>query len=318
MKSEKILRAIGEIDEQLVREAEPQEKRRGARSWKKWAALAACLCLVVGVGVFAGPRLLRSEDTLAVDHVAYGVTVNGILYFPISFEERIQYGLVEEGTVGLTPENTYRITEADLGEVIGTVESCTEESMIGAIVYHFAKYPDYDSICIVEHHGQYQFYVADGVSLAEEERKSSDRILEAYEIPASVTKITVQNGNWENLLTITDEATINAICEIVAGKTSIGLESREALFAQLWYDTYGNYDVKYNGTAMSYASVEASEKAAALWGSNERIVWFTTERGFEFYLIYTPSISSFAFYDGYFVLSEKEVLSLNALLQIPE
>lgn len=57
MKSENILDAIGAINEEAVREAKAY-RRPKSRSWVKWGAVAACLCLVVA-GVFT---MLPYED----------------------------------------------------------------------------------------------------------------------------------------------------------------------------------------------------------------------------------------------------------------
>lgn len=103
---------------------------------------------------------MASIDTPTID-IAYGVTLNDRTYFPISFEERKQFGLLPEDATGLTPENTYAITDADLGAVMGTVSHSENTSAIGATAYHFAKYPDSDQICILEIDGTYEFYVCD-------------------------------------------------------------------------------------------------------------------------------------------------------------
>lgn len=50
MKNENILDAIGMINEDAVREAKAY-RRTKSRSWAKWGAMAACLCLMV-VGAF--------------------------------------------------------------------------------------------------------------------------------------------------------------------------------------------------------------------------------------------------------------------------
>ena len=82
MNSWELLDAIGEIsDEKLLR---VEYRRRG---WKKWAAAAACLALLVGVG-FAGlfPRKGDSQDIVAL---GYALEFNGAYY-----------ELVEPGTRG--------------------------------------------------------------------------------------------------------------------------------------------------------------------------------------------------------------------------
>lgn len=344
LKEQRIIEALSNVDEKYIEEAAPVNKKRKKPVWIKWTAVAACLAIVVG-GVFLWKD--RGNDIIAEptfeETVAYGFTMGDAVYFPISFEDRIRFGLVPEDAMGLTPENTYEITEDDLGEVMGIVETSDNESLVGATVYHFAKYPEYDAICIVEVNGEYSFYTSDGLLLTNEIGKSSDFVLEAYNMPQSVTKITVQTGEWETVMTITDEETIATICDIMKGKANIGLKEHEKLYAKLWYDTYGNDDVYYDeevgsmiyreaqteppepvtytdadGNEVTYyeSNTEDYDKAHALWGEGERVVTFTTDKGFEFYMNYRPSISTIGFYDGYYLLTEGEVEELNDLLGV--
>ena len=52
MKNEKMLHAIGQIDDELIYGAvnDVKAKQKKKHSWRKWAAMAACLCLVVAGG----------------------------------------------------------------------------------------------------------------------------------------------------------------------------------------------------------------------------------------------------------------------------
>ncbi len=54
-RSERLLEALGEIDEKKVDQAAPTERKRF--HWRRWTALAAALVLVVGVGSYILPRL---------------------------------------------------------------------------------------------------------------------------------------------------------------------------------------------------------------------------------------------------------------------
>lgn len=54
MKSQRLLQAMGEIDEQLVAEAAQPVRQNRRTAWLRWGAAAACLA----VAVFAGARLL--------------------------------------------------------------------------------------------------------------------------------------------------------------------------------------------------------------------------------------------------------------------
>lgn len=94
------------------------------------------------------------------EDLAYTLVIDDAYYYDvISFEERKAYGLVPEDATGLTEENTYEITPQDLGTVIGTVTDCAKAEWIGATLYHFASYPDDNTIGILEYEGTYTFYV---------------------------------------------------------------------------------------------------------------------------------------------------------------
>ena len=157
MTGNELLDKLSLIDPAYVEEADREPKKKNY-SWLKFGALAACLCLII-IGV-----VLQREPTdgVVTELLGYSISINGdtsVQYSPISFEERRQYGLVPDDAIGLDESNTYKITEADLGESMGVVTECVIESLIGCDVYHFAKYPDTDSICIVDTPHGYEFYV---------------------------------------------------------------------------------------------------------------------------------------------------------------
>ena len=55
MKSEELLKLLGDVDDRLITEAKEHPKRK--KPWLRWAALAACLCLLsVGVIRLAGDQ----------------------------------------------------------------------------------------------------------------------------------------------------------------------------------------------------------------------------------------------------------------------
>lgn len=62
MKNEKLLHAMGQVNEEFIDEAAPIEKEKSSHGWIKWAALAACAVLIIGIGT---PYLFRAinDDT---------------------------------------------------------------------------------------------------------------------------------------------------------------------------------------------------------------------------------------------------------------
>lgn len=62
MKEEKLFETIADIDEKYVAEAREKAKQVKTYPWMKWAAMAACLC-IVAVGILVIPKLKTPEDT---------------------------------------------------------------------------------------------------------------------------------------------------------------------------------------------------------------------------------------------------------------
>lgn len=81
MKREFLFRAIGDIDNGLIAEAEADSPRRGYRGYRRIGAIAACFLCAVGV-IIAVPRLLSDhfvENDAALDtRVEYGDTFHAI------------------------------------------------------------------------------------------------------------------------------------------------------------------------------------------------------------------------------------------------
>lgn len=61
-RSERLFRALSDIDEQKIDEAFPED-RTGRSQWRKWGAIAAALALVVGIGSYVLPRMGGNAGT---------------------------------------------------------------------------------------------------------------------------------------------------------------------------------------------------------------------------------------------------------------
>lgn len=324
MRGNELLDKMALIDPAYVEAADEKPRKR---AWIKWCAMAACLCLVIGgfaihqLGIVGMPTDTAGEDNQSQESVAYGFYLDGnstTPYFPISFEERVRYELVPNGGIGLTGSYIYQITEDDLGDLMGTVTGCGDETIIGSQVYHFAKYPEYDSICIVDTPNGYAFYVCSYLYVPVEIGDISDAIFAAYGLPSSLETMEILTPDSQYLFSIDDEATIKAILEIFSGKVNHGPEANERLFAQAWYDAYGNDDIHYSEESGCCVAREISlfDKAHELWNKGERIIQITTDRGFRLTIDYFPVVHVFVCGDSYYELSANDVESLNALLQI--
>lgn len=362
MKDKKLLRAIGDIDDRYIEEADADAKPRRFPLYR-FAALAASVCIVIGCVIALSSRpstvvppvpgtepMETSPDTapetfpdIADDrYPPYSFIINddaSVEYYALSIWEALRYGLLVEGATTVSGETLLPITEDDLGEKLGEV---TGGSLHGCAVYHAARYPSLDSICIVDTPDGYLYYTASFLTLDYAIGQNSNAVLAAYGLPDSVVKAEVLSGEGEVLLTLT-EAETREIFAILADKTNIGMAENNRLYAKLWQDTYGNDDIYYDeesgtvreknipkeGTAYTYTTedgvtvaVEVSDDAefeelkSALWHTGQCQIRIMTARGFYFTVTYTPSIRTCSVGDGYYRLSEAETARMNDLLKI--
>ena len=69
MKEKRILNILGKVDEKYIEEAAPSKRTRKSRSWVKWGALAACLCLVAItfiIGITACKKIIFLRKKLLI------------------------------------------------------------------------------------------------------------------------------------------------------------------------------------------------------------------------------------------------------------
>lgn len=353
MKTFHALDAVGYVDGELIEKADKASREKKRRAWVRWGALTACLCIAAAAAWITIPRFSGkddtagdSEDAICEEGESYSVILDGngeLVYAPISFSERLRYGLLPEDSIGLTPENTYQITEKDLGAPMGTITASGDNALIGSKAYHFASYPKLRSICILDCGGEYAFYCSNGYIHPIAVGESFDVLLGLYGIPGSCTAISVQTPDGTELYTVTEQARIGRLCELLSGCESIGHEASERRFAQAWYDATGNDDFYYSeesGNVVYRGSMPQPEKrtyidndgntvteavypddhrdpfdeAHELWDEGERCLEIETSEGFRLFVDYFPSVGLFFSEDGQFALTDEAMEELDALL----
>ena len=317
----------------------------------KWITIAAGFCIILTSAFFAANyfNLFGGKETHKKVVSAAGFNLNDnddVLYFPISFDERVRYGLVPEDALGLTEENTYRITKSDIGEPIGTVTSCGDTALIGCKAYRFAKFPDYDSICIVDIGGEYKFYTGT-IFIGKYFNLSSNECLAKYNLPNSLKKFEIIDDEFNVMYEIKDEKTISSFFGIISDKEDIGSNELNRKRADAWYREYGNDDLYYDeasgeivyknanqiikegytssfedGTEIIYEpqfpDTETRDKAAELWNRNCVNILLTGNNGFSITVEYEPITSTFGISNSNFSLTVEEVKILNSLFKITE
>lgn len=317
MTGNELLDKLSLIDPAYVEEADREPKKKNY-SWLKFGALAACLCLIIIGVVLQREPTDGIQDSVSNHLLAFPISLDSApaaLYHPISFEDRQQYGLVPADAIGLDESNTYHITESDLGEWMGAVSSCGDESLIGCDVYHFAKYPDKDSICIVDTPTGYAFYVCHWLYTEPAIGDTADVLLAVYDLPQSLETMELLTPSLQPIKEITDAAAIDAVFALISGKTNMGLAESNRRFAQAWYEAYGNDDVFFSEEAgyCKYRNVDSIEKAQALWTEGEQVILITTERGYQLMIDFFPAVGVAAIGGGYYELTAAEMELLRSL-----
>jgi hypothetical protein len=265
-----------------------------------------------------------NDNHVILEQVGVGFVMNGWLYTCISFEDRKVFGLVDKAADGLTADNFYQITEKDLGKLMGVIAIKDKNSetayLDGSSVYHFASFPDSEKICIADTKNGYEFFVRGWKPALGNEGHNSNIILDGYNINEStVAYVAVSDRNSKSIAKITGSDEISKIITVLRNKEDIGNKAHEQLFADLWYKTYGNKDVFYNGESMTFNESrfeELVEKAHALWNTNQRHLLLETYDGADLYLLYNPAVKTICVASVYYALSENEASLLNGLLKV--
>ena len=330
MRGTELLYKMELIDPAFIEAAE-EAPQRGRSKWRMWGPIAACFFLLVGIfaAAWSGAFLRPQGETAGasappaegVFDVAYSLRLEGnktIVYDPIDFEDCLRYGLVPQNAAGL--DRPLKITEADIGEFMGTVTGCYDPALNGCKAYHYARYPEKDAICIIDTPQGYAFYSCRELRFAAVVGALSDDLFSLYGLPDSLEKMEVLTPGDRFLFEISDPAQIVAVIDTLSGKTNIGLAASNRRYAEAWYDAYGNEDVFFNEEqgCDEFTDVETFEEAHALWGRGCRHIRITTEKGFQLLIDYVPAVYSFNAQDNYYALSEEETDAMNAILQITD
>lgn len=153
MKEERILNVLGKVDEKYIKEADPEVKAtRKAPVWTKWAAMAACLCLVV-VGALTIPNLQNEPQQgqgNTVQDIAPMVCINDTLYK--QSEKQISYAQPKEEFVYLGEIESDVSSDNSITDGIPKKNFQANHAIIGSMVY------EYGDDIVVEIKGKYWLY----------------------------------------------------------------------------------------------------------------------------------------------------------------
>lgn len=171
MKKEKLFRALGDIGADLIEKAEFRTFAPGI--WRRWAALAASLALVLSLGVLALPYFpmgCGSSDTMAPEHASKSESeapesVEDESESPAELPDMEEEAVEEESTpedndaapedgapyrtltvagkrYAVLPWPELELMESDIGEALGQVEAADAEEWLGCTAYVFVGEAD--------------------------------------------------------------------------------------------------------------------------------------------------------------------------------
>lgn len=144
MKKEQLYEALGEINENYITDAHQTAKKKNRAVWVKWAAMAACLCLVVAAA-FVVPNLIdNSQDyaqTVIYNNAEYIVCGDG------------EASILKE--CGLPTEITKDLTGKHLAYFEATEKNTYKEAADGDVeLFEYAPQPN-DNVYILCIDGRY-------------------------------------------------------------------------------------------------------------------------------------------------------------------
>lgn len=166
---EDILTTLGFIDDSLIEKAENYVVKKKKVNWAVLGTIAAAVFMSAILFATVGIIYIRNNSNSGSDTHYYPsinsqlqpieFKLNGAWYYPITYVELVEYGLIQDEDSEQSGQQRYVVTEDDLGSKMGVIKRSTNKIWNGLTVYHFASREDDNSICIIEVNGTYVIYV---------------------------------------------------------------------------------------------------------------------------------------------------------------
>lgn len=133
MKNEKILNALGKVDEKFITASSPEntKKTKNAKinAWVKWGAMAACLCLVVGGAIWGMTTLSTNDEPSGYVISEDGITIPAmevtLATEDVAMADMLAF-FIYEGRCYVQYEHIYEATGI-VGEYLGTATGTIDE-----------------------------------------------------------------------------------------------------------------------------------------------------------------------------------------------
>lgn len=186
MKQEQLLDALAAVDAELLEEVNARRQQKRPRRWGRWVALAACLCLAVGIILWRAPLEQRdppgitlSEDGVTIPPMEVSLSANEaadmLAFFIYQGRCYVHYEWIDQG-------------DALVGEYLGTATGLIDEwtpqegyvDLAGSVPGDFYAVNGYDPsfmLCMAYEDGQVSTYVCNtGIMLKYGRELFEDRL----------------------------------------------------------------------------------------------------------------------------------------------
>ena len=268
MSKDRVIDSLGRIDDDMIQKVESLRQKKKRPAWNKWAAMVACLCLVIGIAIPVIHHKGGFEGDPAKEIAA--LEFNGCFYEAVDIPEVLEkYGLPGEITADMAGEHvSYLKSDGGVGYEETSLETDIE-------LYQYAPTPcrgvyvlrDGKKYMAALFCNFYQFDSNTNTELTELYRvygiESADDIVSLTEMSSS---------NQEEIGTpVTDRAEINEFYNMTIA---------------LW--SYGNDDFQklmFGG----YPDEETLQKAYIAYADDQRNLRIKTTDGLCFFISFHPN-----------------------------
>ena len=295
MKEKRILNTLEKVDEKYIEDAAPAKQKYKKTAWVRWIAVAACLCLAVGIAV---PRLIDvfqnkggdpsqtydGPDSLVQEIAA--LEFNGAYYEATDIPEALErYGLptvITENMAGkhlsyLEPNSSagYKesATETDIELLEYAPASCRGVYVIrdgskylAALFCNILSLDDNASTGMETLYGFYGIESSDDIASITEVSWNRDKavgnavtekseIAAFYEISSSLTSY--GNDDFQKTVfdTIPEDQQVNAHTEFANDLKAIRIETKDGL--RFYIEIYPSFGWIYGNGTLSYYQIDA-------------------------------------------------------------
>jgi len=268
MSKDRVIDSLGRIDDDMIQKVESLRQKKKRPAWNKWAAMVACLCLVIGIAIPVIHHKGGFEGDPAKEIAA--LEFNGCFYEAVDIPEVLEkYGLPGEITADMAGEHvSYLKSDGGVGYEETSLETDIE-------LYQYAPTPcrgvyvlrDGKKYMAALFCNFYQFDSNTNTELTELYRvygiESADDIVSLTEMSSS---------NQEEIGTpVTDRAEINEFYNMTIA---------------LW--SYGNDDFQKLMFG-DYPDEETLQKAYIAYADDRRNLRIKTTDGLCFFISFHPN-----------------------------